>query len=94
MSDIVKEFNSVGILIIDLSVTTKIAKQLNHMKIEMSKNFELQKHHIVSFTHYNKNYKKPDIKEFNGIDESRYMILYDYPFLLINVKEWWFVYDK
>ena len=34
---------------------------------------------------------EPNINEFKDIDENRYEIL-SYPFMLISVKEWWFIF--
>ena len=89
--DIVKKFDNIGILIIELCVPLRIAFHLNHIKIEMLKKFDLKRTSNYSFTQYKKNFQRPNINEFKGIDENRYEIL-SYPFMLINVKEWWFIF--
>jgi len=91
--EIVRTFENIGILIVELCVPIKIARHLNSMKIEMLKKFCLIKTNNIIFSQYNKNFQRPTNKEFENIHQSRFAII-EYPFLLIDVKEWWFVYEK
>lgn len=92
--DVVKNFD-IGIIIIDLQVSIDIAKHLNNMKVEIAGKFAVERTKKAAFTRFTKNYKKPTKEEFDKLDipQNRYQIL-EYPFILINIKEWWYIYDK
>lgn len=93
--DIVKNFTDIGIIILDLQVAINIAKHLNDVKIEIFNKFKLNRIKNTVFTKFIKNFKKPTKEEFDKLDIStnRYRII-EYPFILIEVKEWWYIYDK
>lgn len=91
--DLVKDFDNIGILMIEMRVSLKLAKHLNHMKVEMSNDFNITPTANTSFMKFNREYERPLIKEFLDINPKRVNIIY-YPFLLVNMKEFWFIYGK
>ncbi len=89
--EVVKQFDSVGILIIEMCIPASIAKHLNHMRIEMSDDFDLAPTNNNTFIRYSKKFQSPTDEEFGNIGERRRKII-GYPFLLVNVKEFWFIF--
>lgn len=91
--NIVRRLNTVGILLIELSISPKISKQLNCMRVELSNDFNLMPIGSGSYTRYYKDFQNPINAEFRGIPSIRWKIL-KYPFILIDIKEWWYIFDK
>ena len=90
--DIAKKYTNIGILIIKSDISTKIAKHLNHMKIEISPNYNLEPTSSYIFSNYIKYFEEPEMNEFENIINICKII--KYPFLLADIKEWWYIYDK
>ena len=91
--DLVKNFDNVGILIIEMCIPLKLSKHLNHMKVELSNAFDVLPTPNISFMKFTRDYDRPLIKEFLDINPKRVDIVY-HPFILVNVREFWFIYDK
>ena len=91
--NIVQNLNDIGILIIELSVSPEISKQLNYMRVEMSNDFDVMPVNNNTYVKYYKDYQNPSGEEFQNISINRWKII-KYPFILINVKEWWYIFDK
>ena len=87
----VREYNDVGILIIEICIPTRVAKHLNRMRVEMSNDFDLSPTNNLAYTKYSKSFQRPTDDEFGSISETRRKIV-GYPFLLVNVREFWFIY--
>jgi bifunctional polynucleotide phosphatase/kinase len=90
---LIRDYVEVGILVIEMVVPINVSKHLNHMKIEMFEDFDLLATPKIKFTRFTAEHKKTTIDEFHTIERSRICILY-YPFILINSKEWWYIYSK
>ena len=91
--DLVKDFDNTGIIIIDTRLSIKVAKHLNHMKVEMSNDFNISPATNVAFMKFSKEYEKPILREFRDINAKRVDIIY-HSFLLVDLKEFWFIYGK
>ena len=65
---------------------------MNHMKIEISSDYNLEPISPYLFSNYVKYFEEPDLIEFENVINTHKII--KYPFLLADIKEWWFIYDK
>lgn len=87
----VKNYKDVGILLLKLDIPLKIAKHLGQIKIERSKCFDEEPTKTTSYTRYTKNLEEPTVAEFENIDSKRCKLV-KLPFIVANIKEWWYLY--